>query len=115
MAAGKRTPRDDERASVESEEPTRSLALTSSEPSHSDRIEVTLGETVGRYQVRRLLGQGGMGHVYLARDVALGRSVALKIVGAGPGGFQTRFLHEARAVAKLNHPNVVQLYGLGEY
>jgi formylglycine-generating enzyme required for sulfatase activity len=109
-----------------SEEPTLSLALTSSEPSSqsssqpsapADRIEVTLGETVGRYQVRRLLGEGGMGQVYLARDVVLGRSVALKIVGPGKsGGFQTeRFLHEARAIARLNHPHVVQLYDFGEY
>src|SRR5215467_14075202 len=104
MAAG-RTPNDSERLSEGSEDPTRSLALTASEPAvPSGRIEVTLGEIVGRYQVRRLLGKGGMGQVYLARDVALGRSVALKIVGQGIGGFQSRFLHEARAIAKLNHP-----------
>ncbi|HEU4735045.1 MAG TPA: protein kinase [Kofleriaceae bacterium] len=113
-----------------SEEPTLSLSLTSEPPPAAssesesspatppgDRIEVTLGETVGRYQVRRLLGKGGMGQVYLARDVVLGRSVALKIVGPGKtGGFQTeRFLHEARAIARLNHPHVVQLYDFGEY
>src|SRR4051794_29488532 len=103
------------------EDPTLSLAPTSEDASTpappSDRIEVTLGETVGRYQVRRLLGQGGMGQVYLARDVVLGRSVALKIVGPGKGGgFSTeRFLHEARAIARLNHPHVVQLYDFGEY
>ncbi len=78
---------------------------------------LTTGETVGRYHVRRLLGEGGMGRVYLARDVILGRSIALKIVrrdvfdvGAG-----ARFIEEARAVASLNHPHVVQLYDVGEH
>jgi formylglycine-generating enzyme required for sulfatase activity len=101
-----------------SNEATRSVAVTASEQAApNDHIEVSLGETVGRYQVRRLLGEGGMGQVYLARDVVLGRSVALKIVGPSKGGgFQTeRFLHEARAIAKLNHPHVVQLYDFGEY
>jgi formylglycine-generating enzyme required for sulfatase activity len=101
-----------------SEEPTQSLALTSSEqPTPSVHIEVTLGETVGRYQVRRPLGRGGMGQVYLARDVVLGRSVALKIVGLARGSplSTEQFLHEARAIARLNHPNIVQLYDFGEY
>jgi serine/threonine-protein kinase len=55
--------------------------------------------------------------VYLTRDVVLGRSVALKIVGLGKGSeFRTeRFLDEARAIARLNHPHVVQLYDFGEY
>ena len=114
---GKRKPRGGELSEVV-EEPTLSLALTSTdEVTPIDRIEVTLGETVGRYQVRRLLGKGGMGQVYLARDVVLGRSVALKIVGLGAGvTFSTeRFLDEARAIARLNHPHVVQLYDFGEY
>ncbi|TMQ17333.1 MAG: serine/threonine protein kinase [Deltaproteobacteria bacterium] len=100
-----------------SEEPTQSLAPTSGPAQPDDEIEVTFGETVGRYQVRRLLGQGGMGQVYLARDVVLGRSVALKIVGPERGGGLSteRFLHEARAIARLNHPHVVQLYDFGEY
>jgi formylglycine-generating enzyme required for sulfatase activity len=71
-------------------------------------VEVVLGETIGRYQVRRLLGQGGMGRVYLARDVVLGRAIALKVViGA--------LLHEARVIAQLNHPNIVQLHDSGEH
>ncbi|HEY1548294.1 MAG TPA: serine/threonine-protein kinase, partial [Kofleriaceae bacterium] len=95
-------------------DPTRSLGASS-----TDRLELAqpprlvVGETLGRYQVRRLLGQGGMGQVYLARDVVLGRSVALKIVG---GMHDTdRFLDEARAIARLNHPNIVQLYDFGVY
>lgn len=97
---------------------TQQPALTSTgQPAPNDHIEVTLGETVGRYQVRRLLGRGGMGQVYLARDVVLGRSVALKIVGPGKRGelWTEQFLHEARAIARLNHPHVVQLYDFGEY
>src|SRR5256885_7919163 len=102
---------------VSEERPTLSLALSSSEqPTPGPRIEVKLGETVGRYQVRRSLGRGGMGQVYLARDVVLGRSVALKLVGmAREAGFSTeQFLHEARAIARRNHPNILQLYDFAE-
>jgi len=74
---------------------------------------VVLGQTIGRYQIRRILGRGGMGRVYLARDIVLGRSVALKIVGGS--SYSERFLHEARAIAMLNHPNIVQLYDYGEH
>jgi len=98
---------------------TRSLALTSSDDltPGPPGIEVTIGETVGRYQVRRAIGRGGMGQVYLARDIVLGRSVALKLVGLVHGAALSteRFLHEARAVARLNHPHIVQLYDFGEY
>ncbi len=99
---------------VGTNDPTRSLGASS-----TDRLAIVqppklvVGETLGRYQVRRLLGQGGMGQVYLARDVVLGRSVALKTVG---GMHDTdRFLDEARAIARLNHPNIVQLYDFGVY
>ncbi|HWU89478.1 MAG TPA: serine/threonine-protein kinase [Kofleriaceae bacterium] len=68
---------------------------------------------IGRYEIRRRLGEGGMGRVYLARDVVLGRLVALKLVG-GTRDVE-RFLQEARAVARLNHPNVVRLYDFGEH
>jgi formylglycine-generating enzyme required for sulfatase activity len=72
-----------------------------------------LGQTIGRYYVRRLLGKGGMGRVYLARDSVLGRSVALKLVGRAVDG--ELILDEARAIAKLNHPNIVQLYDFDKH
>lgn len=72
-----------------------------------------LGEKLGPYYIEDRLGQGGMGAVYLARDVALERKVALKVLlsrYADDEEFVARFQREARASAKLNHPNIVQIY-----
>jgi hypothetical protein len=67
----------------------------------------------GRYSLERELGRGGMGIVYLARDVALDRLVAIKLLPpaqAAQAGLKERFLREARTAAKLSHPNIVQIY-----
>jgi serine/threonine protein kinase/pimeloyl-ACP methyl ester carboxylesterase len=68
------------------------------------------------FAVERPLGRGGMGHVYLGRDVELDRQVALKFVAAldGSGSARERFRREARAIARLSHPNVVSIYRIGE-
>ncbi|MEZ4360579.1 MAG: protein kinase [Kofleriaceae bacterium] len=78
---------------------------------------VQVDDTIGRYQVRRLIGKGGMSEVYLGRDLTLGRSVALKLVRASLRGEQesARILNEARAIAALNHPHIVQVYDFGEH
>jgi serine/threonine-protein kinase len=71
----------------------------------------------GRYELGRALGHGGMASVYLARDQALGRPVAVKVLGEGPGGDATsreRFLREPRLAARLSHPNVVKVFDAGE-
>jgi serine/threonine protein kinase len=63
-----------------------------------------------------LVGQGGMGCVYRARHVQLGRTVALKILAPGAeydARFEERFLREARALAKLDHPGIVRVYDFG--
>ncbi len=68
------------------------------------------------YVLVRLLGQGSMGRVYLARDTVLDRPVAVKFIGhvAPDADDRERFLVEARAVARLQHPNVVTIYRVGE-
>ena len=70
-----------------------------------------------QYAVERLLGQGGMGAVYLARDITLDRPVAIKVINpdvASNATLRQRFLQEARTVAKLRHPNIVSVYAAGE-
>src|SRR5687768_14810024 len=78
------------------------------------RRVVAPGTRVGRYQVIDLIGQGGMGEVYRARDVDLDRTVAIKVVrGDLVGRSSEALLHEAQAMAKLSHPNVVSVYEVG--
>ena len=73
-----------------------------------------VGRTLGGYQLQALLGAGGMGEVYCARDEKLGRDVAIKVL---PPGFTSdadrlaRFEREARMLAALNHPNICAIYG----
>jgi serine/threonine protein kinase len=77
-----------------------------------------IGELIAnRYEVERLLGQGGMGSVYLATDQLLTREVAIKLMKPDvvPRQNPVRFYHEARLLAKMNHPNIVTLYNCGWY
>ena len=83
-----------------------------------DASEHTLDEGVrlGRYEIVSLVGSGGMGQVYRARDPQLGRAVGVKVLphGARIGGDRlTRFGREARALAALNHPNILTVYDVG--
>src|SRR5215467_9154064 len=66
----------------------------------------------GRYRLTALLGRGGMSEVWSAEDLELGRRVAIKLLGADADS--TRFEREARAVASLSHPNVMQVFDYGE-
>ena len=76
-----------------------------------------IGTRVGAYEFTDILGQGGMGVVYLARDVRLGRTVAVKSL---PPGFSrqplrmSRFVREAKILASLSHSNIATVYGLEE-
>jgi serine/threonine-protein kinase len=75
------------------------------------------GQSIGRYQVKALLGEGGMGEVYLVQDTVLGRQVALKLL---PAQFTRdtdrlhRFEQEARAASALNHPNIITIHEIGQ-
>ncbi len=76
-----------------------------------------VGKTLGHYEIIELLGAGGMGEVYRARDTKLDRDVAIKVL---PEDFATdpdrlaRFEREAKLLAALNHPNIAVIHGLEE-
>jgi serine/threonine protein kinase/tetratricopeptide (TPR) repeat protein len=75
-----------------------------------------IGETIGHYRILERIGAGGMGEVYLASDINVGRAAALKLLPASLGGDSgrlKRFEQEARAVAGLNHPNIMTIYEVG--
>src|SRR5689334_7005800 len=74
-------------------------------------MELPVGTRLGPYEIVARLGAGGMGEVYKARDTRLDRVVAVK---ASAKQFTDRFAREARAIAALNHPNIVALYDVGE-
>jgi serine/threonine-protein kinase len=85
--------------------------------SSGENIESVRAAVSGQYTVERLLGQGGMGAVYLGRDKTLDRPVAIKVIKpdvAASDLIRDRFLQEARSVARLRHPNIVSVYSAGE-
>jgi DNA-binding beta-propeller fold protein YncE/predicted Ser/Thr protein kinase len=80
-------------------------------------VETLLGSEVAGYRIEALLGRGGMGAVYRAEDVRLGRKVALKLIApelAENERFRERFLRESRLAALLDHPNIVPIHQAGE-
>lgn len=73
-------------------------------------MPLSAGDSLGPYQIRSLIGAGGMGEVYRAHDPRLGRDVAIKVSAQQ---FSDRFEREARAIAALNHPHICQVYDTG--
>ena len=74
-------------------------------------------EFIGHYHIVSELGRGGMGVVYKAHEESLNRFVAIKVLGqhlTSDASYVQRFTREAQAAAKLNHPNIVQIYFIGE-
>src|SRR6202049_269852 len=78
-------------------------------------MPLTVGDRLSSYEILSLLGHGGMGEVYRARDTKLKRDVALKVL---PDAFardperMTRFQREAEVLASLNHPNIATIHGV---
>ena len=89
---------------------------TPSKPAANDAPSPRIPARIGRYTIARKLGEGGMGVVYAARDERLERLVALKMMSSVAGGdtARKRFWREARAAASVNHPNICQIYEIGE-
>src|ERR1700689_5929822 len=73
-------------------------------------MPLSAGDKLGPYEILGLIGAGGMGEVYKARDPRVGRDVAIKI---SKEQFSERFEQEARVIAALNHPNICTLHDVG--
>ena len=82
----------------------------------NDRAGALVGKLIGHYRIESLIGVGGMGEVYLARDERLGRKAALKFLPDSLTTDETqlsRFKNEARSASALNHPNILTVYEIG--
>ncbi len=94
----------------------RSRAVREDRPLSDSNAPLPPGTRLAHYEVRSVLGTGGMGTVYLAHDTALDRPVALKVlrpeVGDDPA-LADRFVREARAAARVSHPNLTHVYFVG--
>src|SRR5882724_566345 len=80
-------------------------------------MNLTPGSRIGSYEIKHRLGIGGMGEVYFAKDIKLGRRVALKVLlpeFTADEGRLMRFKQEARATSALNHPNIITIFEIGE-
>jgi serine/threonine protein kinase len=80
---------------------------------HPASTTLLSGRVISHYEIGRLLGSGGMGHVYAARDVELGREVALKMASFEGADAQTRLRREAQHASRLSHPNICHIYDVG--
>ena len=103
---------------VEIEQPAREAATgTTSRPAKRSPSSAQAPETIGDFRLMQKLGQGGMGEVYKAHQISMDRAVALKLLPKNLNGnqaFVDRFVREARTMARLDHPNIVRGYAVGE-
>lgn len=89
-----------------------SVAPTADRPEQEDSLAI-VGTTIDRFEILELLGEGGMGRVYRARDPQLQRDVALKLLVERDA--EARLLREARAMARIVHPNILPIFDVGRH
>ncbi len=103
-----------QRVALEADAPTEVPARPAEA---SPRASIEPGTKMDQYRLTRQIGEGGMGRVFAADDETLGRSVAIKVVrpagGRSDPAWTVRLVREAQAMAKLTHPNVLTVYGVG--
>lgn len=105
-----------ELAQAGAQENASSQDTTGSNDTRTDKPRLTAGQQLGRYTILEVLGEGGMGVVYSAYDSRLDRRVALKfMLGSGTPRERERLRVEARALARLAHPNVLTIHDIDEY
>ena len=80
-----------------------------------ERNSIGADSVIGKYQIIHQLGHGGMGKVYLARDLELGRLAALKVLGKQGPDLSARFVAEAQTTARCSHENIVVIYEAGQH
>ncbi|OGF67860.1 MAG: hypothetical protein A2Y62_01185 [Candidatus Fischerbacteria bacterium RBG_13_37_8] len=86
------------------------------QPAGDERMyALRCNETWGKYRIEELIGAGGMGEVYKAYDITLGRNVALKLIRGNDPAMIARFMQEARSQAKVEHDFICKIYEVGEY
>ncbi len=105
------------RSALEAVEAMDDLLLDSSTPFPGQMNREAIPERLSGHKILGAIGAGGMGHVLLAMDEGLGRKVAIKILDSrfrDHVSLKERFMQEARALARLNHPHIVRIYNLGQ-
>ena len=80
---------------------------------HPAAATLTSGRVIGHYEIGHIIGSGGMGRVYAARDTELGREVALKVASLDSPDAQARLRREAQHASRLSHPHICHIYDVG--